>query len=272
MPELAAEYAPDCDSDESGVTLRMGPSRATTRATAARQAPSSSPSSPSSSALPLPARPWWQCTSWALGLAAPPSPASPTSSSAPHASPAQHAVAAMTMLSLPSTAQDVQMPTLLDAECCTPAAPPVAACAGASAAVGEHDDAQTLLELLQGGDGVLDLSPLCGVISSSPAAASALKTAPSRKRKAPTCWEELYKDKLARIPNELLPQSTVHGEHSWTVHNGRCTVEVLFRSKALVVKASSTGQCRRRVPWTCKGELEHTWSWLKTDIGWGVPE
>ena len=132
-----------------------------------------------------------------------------------------------------------------------------------------------LVELLPGGDGVPDLSPLCGANASTPTAATALENAPLHKRKRTplldidlAAWEELHNDQLAQMPNELLPQSTVHGEHSWTVRNGSCTVEVLFKRKALVVKASSTGECLRRLPWNFKGELDHTWSWLKTEIGW----
>jgi hypothetical protein len=86
--------------------------------------------------------------------------------------------------------------------------------------------------------------------------------------------------KLDFLPCDLRPSETEeHGMSSWTVHNKAtgARVEVLFVRRALVVKscpvAAFLAESRRKdgglhVPWTAKGDLKQTWSWLKTEIGW----
>ena len=56
-------------------------------------------------------------------------------------------------------------------------------------------------------------------------------------------FEDEYKDIIQSLPDELKPQSTTHGKHSFTTSvEGLGRIEVLLRQRALKPKATPSGK------------------------------
>jgi hypothetical protein len=101
---------------------------------------------------------------------------------------------------------------------------------------------------------------------------SSVAQAAKKQRLDHAAWLERRAEDLNAILPEMMPDSEIHGEQSWTKKssNGAC-VEVLLNKKALFVKKTAPGvgalACRT-VAFNRFDSIRECWEHAKTLAGW----